>query len=486
MAAKPNMQYTTRMTARQNGGAVVPVPFDPNELWGLKRQHPITGTINGMGIRGTVMPEASGWAFTIGAAWLRPVLPEGIPAMDRRDETQTRRTNTTNHRSCQAARKRHQTTTNAMTTPLPTAPDRRLAVARWRLHNQHLAGRAATDPTAVIRRLLAVQAENHSQASWAIASRCQAPDASLFQRLHDEGAILRTHVLRPTWHFVLPDDIGWLLDLTRPRVARGWERQLEQEGVTRSIWERAATAISTVLSGRHLTRAELGDHLATEGFVFDGHALMLVTGLSEVHGLICSGPTREDQHTYALFTDRVRYTRHLDAAAARTELVARYVAGHGPVTDRDLAYWASMPLGEVRAGLADNNERFDTFDLDGSTFWHSNEPPNGETIEPRAHLLQILDEYYRGYQHTRNLLDIAGFKVHAGRESAIGMLIVDSQIAGDMKRTVDADKVTFDLRLLRSLTNDESDAVHTAALRYGNYLQRPAIVKVTIAPSTTA
>lgn len=158
------------------------------------------------------------------------------------------------------------------------------------------------------------------------------------------------------------------------------------------------------------------------------------------------------------------------------------MAGHGPATDRDLAYWATMPIGEVRAGLADNKERFASCDLDGSTYWHSNEPPDGETIEPRAHLLQILDEYYRGYQHTRNMLDGARFKIHAGRESAIGMLILDSQIAGDMKRTIESDKVTFELRLLRNLTDDETDAVDAAALRHGQYLQylqRLAIVKIT-------
>ena len=164
---------------------------------------------------------------------------------------------------------------------------------------------------------------------------------------------------------------------------------------------------------------------------------------------------------------------------------ARYVAGHGPVTDRDLAYWATMALGEVRAGLADNNERLGSFDLDGSTYWHINEPPDGETIEPRAHLLQILDEYYRGYQHTRNILDIAGLTVLGGRESAIGMLILDSQIAGDMKRTIDADRVTFDLRLLRGLTDDETQAVHAAALRYGHYLHRQPVVKLTRSPTTT-
>ena len=350
-------------------------------------------------------------------------------------------------------------------------PHEQFAIARWRLHNQHLAGTPATDATAVVRRLLAVQAENHAQASWAVGTRCHVPDAALFARLYDDGAILRTHLLRPTWHFVLPDDIGWLLDLSRPRLLRGWERQLEQEGITHAIWEQAATIITTALTGRHLTRAQLADHLAAEGFTFSGHALMLVTGLTEVHGLICSGPTQNSQHTYALLTERVPNTRRLEPEAARAELVARYITGHGPVTERDIAYWATMTLRDVRAGLADIADRLNSFELDGDTFWHTRADPGSDTIEPRAHLLQILDEYYRGYQHTRRLLDIAGRMV-AGREDSIGMAIIDSQIVGGMSRTIGNEYVTFDIRPMRELTEDETDAIHDATIRYGHFLNR--------------
>ena len=353
----------------------------------------------------------------------------------------------------------------------PATPQDQLAIARWRLHSQHLAGTPAIDAVAVVRRLLAVQAENHAQASWAVGARCHTPDAALFVRLYNDGAILRTHLLRPTWHFVLPDDIGWLLDLSRPRLLRGWERQLEQEGITHALWERAATVIATALTGQQLTRAELANHLADAGFNFSGHALMLVAGLTEVHGLVCSGPTRDSQHTYALFTERVPKTRRLEPDAARAELVARYVAGHGPVTERDVAYWATMTLRDVRVGLADIADRLSSFELDGDTFWHTTGAPDGSTIEPRAHLLQILDEYYRGYQHTRGLLDIAGQMV-AGREDSIGMAIIDSQLVGGMNRTIGREYVTFDIRPLRDLTDDETVAIHDAAARYGHFLNR--------------
>jgi Winged helix DNA-binding domain len=298
-----------------------------------------------------------------------------------------------------------------------------------------------------------------------------APDAALFGRLYDDGHLLRTHVLRPTWHFVLPEDIGWLLDLSRPRQLRGWERQLEQEHIDHKGWEHAAALITDTLAGQTLTRGELAEHLAANGNTMSGHALMLVCGLTELHGLICSGPTRDGQHTYALLSERVPSTRRLEPDEARAELVARYIGGHGPVTERDIAYWATMTLGEVRAGIANNADRLESFELDSTTFWHTpGDPPSGP-IEPRAHLLQILDEYYRGYQDSRNLLAIDGHQV-TGRESAAGMVIVDSQLVGHMKRTISPEHVTFDIQLLRPLDDGEHTAVQDAADRYGRFLDR--------------
>jgi hypothetical protein len=110
------------------------------------------------------------------------------------------------------------------------------------------------------------------------------------------------------------------------------------------------------------------------------------------------------------------------------ELALRYFTGHGPATERDLAYWATLTLTDVRAGLAQVRDRLDSFQHDGRTFWHApGDAPRG-TAEPAGHLLQILDETYRGYQDSRWLLDAAG-DVPRTRETATGMALVDAQLS---------------------------------------------------------
>jgi hypothetical protein len=155
---------------------------------------------------------------------------------------------------------------------------------------------------------------------------------------------------------------------------------------------------------------------------------------------------------------------------ALAELALRYFTGHGPATERDLAYWATLTLTDVRAGLQQVRDRLGSFQHDGRTFWHPPGNAPGGPQKPAGHLLQILDEIYRGYQDSRWVLDAAGH-VPRTRESAVGMALVDAQLLAAMRRTIAHDHVRFDLRPYRALTPPETEALDQAARRYGEYLR---------------
>ncbi|MEU8125370.1 winged helix DNA-binding domain-containing protein [Spirillospora sp. NPDC049024] len=327
--------------------------------------------------------------------------------------------------------------------------------------------------------LLAVQAENSSQAAWAVASRTRKPDRADLASLLDDGAVVRTHVLRPTWHFVRAEDVGWLLDLTGPRVRQVTGRQLrDTHGLDERAIDRAVTAVMEALESRgELTRAQLAEELRERGVLGGGQMPVILLAHAELDGLICSGRVSDGEHTYALMSERVPAPRRLDRTEALAELALRYFTGHGPATERDLAYWATLTLTDVRAGLHQVRDRLDSFQHDGRTFWHApGEAPDGPQ-DPGGHLLQILDETYRGYQDTRWVLDAAG-DVPRVREAAIGMALVDAQLSASMRRTVGRDHVRFDLRPYRALTPSQLEALDQAARRYGEYLRLEA--KVTL------
>ena len=348
---------------------------------------------------------------------------------------------------------------------------RDLDIARWRLRSQRLVGPYATSAGDAVRLLLAVQAENPGQAAWAVASRTQHPDQADLAGLLDVGAVLRTHVLRPTWHFVRAEDIGWLLDLTGPRIRRLTGQQLRAaHGLDeRSAGQAVAAVAQALAAGGHLTRAQLAGEMRERGIEGSGQLLMILLAHAELDGLICSGRTVNGEHTYALMSERVPGPRRLGRAEALAELALRYFTGHGPATERDLAYWASLTLTDVRAGLRQVRDRLGSFQHDGRTYWHAPGDPPGGPQQPAGHLLQILDETYRGYQDSRWVLDAAG-DVPRTRESATGMALVDAQLLAAMRRTITNDHVQFDLRPYRALTPPQIEALDQAARRYGTYL----------------
>ena len=350
-----------------------------------------------------------------------------------------------------------------------------LDIARWRLHSQHLVWPYAVSAGEAVGSLLAVQAENPSQAAWAVASRTPNPDQAELAALLDDGAVVRTHVLRPTWHFVRAEDAGWLLDLTGPRLRRVTGQQLRNaHGLDDRSVGRAVTAVTQALaSGGQLTRAQLADELRDRGIAGSGQMLMILLAHAELGGLICSGTVAGGERTYALMDERVPAPRRLGRTEALAELALRYFTGHGPATERDLAYWATLTLTDVRAGLAQVRDRLDSFQHDGRIFWHAPGDAPGGPQEPAAHLLQILDETYRGYQDSRWVLDAAGH-VPRTRETAAGMVLADAQLLAAMRRTISHDHVQFDLRPYRALTPAEIEALDQAASRYGEYLQLKA------------
>ena len=347
-----------------------------------------------------------------------------------------------------------------------------LDIARWRLRTQHLVSPYAVSAREAVGSLLAVQAENPGQAAWAVASRTPKPDHAELAALLDEGAVVRTHVLRPTWHFVRAEDVGWLLELTGPRVRRVTGQQLrDAHGLDERSIGQAVTAVTHVLASRgQLTRPQLADELRRRGIRGNRQMLMILLAHAELGGLVCSGRVAGGEHTYALMDERVRAPRRLTRAEALAELALRYFTGHGPATERDLAYWATLTLTDVRAGLEQVHDRLGSFQHDGRTFWHAPGQPPTRPQQPAGHLLQILDETYRGYQDSRWLLDAAG-NVPRTREAATGMALVDAQLLAAMRRTITPGHVQFDLRPYRALTPPQIEALDQAASRYGEYLR---------------
>lgn len=352
-------------------------------------------------------------------------------------------------------------------------------IAAWRLHSQWL-NQPGDDVRSVVGHLLGVQAENQRQSEWALAARTRDPRPAAVPDLLTDGALVRTHVLRSTWHYALADDIGWLLDLSAARVRGIVTSMLAQRGFDDGTVRLVADIVTASLAETpDQTRQELRAAIAAVGLDIDGMAAAQILAVVELDELICSGRPRDGEHTYALFSDRVPRPRRLDREEALAELVVRYVTGHGPATARDIAYWATLGLRDVSRGLAAAADRLSSFEHDDTIFWHAAdaEPPT-VAGSPRGHLLLALDEMHNGFQHSRYVIDEAGLVPRATRYPAVGMALVDGQFVAVHTRTVTPTFVRFDLVGWRQLEADEVAVLAEAAERVGSYLGLPARITV--------
>ncbi len=222
-----------------------------------------------------------------------------------------------------------------------------------RLTSQLLAGPPARDAVAVTRRLLAVQGQDPRGARLAIRARTTGTLAADVDRaLSENRSLLITWLNRGTLHMVCSEDYGWLAALTAPRLLTGNTRRLAQEGVPPNAAERGVAVIERSLAEEGpLTRMQLRDRIAAKGVRTEGQALVHLLMLACLRGYAVRGPMVGREHAYALVHDWLGTSAPVARERALAELARRYLAGHGPAGDRDLAKWAGLPLRDARAGL---------------------------------------------------------------------------------------------------------------------------------------
>jgi|SRR5579864_8372754 len=334
----------------------------------------------------------------------------------------------------------------------------------------------------LVAHLGAVQAQDYPGARWALGLRMRGANDRSLEAAFDRGEILRTHVLRPTWHFVAPDDIGWLQQLTGPRVKATTQSYTRRLGLDEPMLAWCESMLTRALEGGgSLTRAEVGAAVQIGDSAVLGQLLMR----AELDGLVCSGPPRGREHTYMLLEERLEATRSLaarnpaPAARSRTaeealaELTWRYFSSHGPALVSDCVWWSSLPAREVKRGLELNRHRLESERIDGREYWFSSSSKEAPAVceGTPAHLLPNYDEYTVAYRHRELYYDAERNWTGNTRMDVpfTNVILVNGQVAGRWRR------VPGRQRLEHTWTMEpgpaEQEAVAAAEERYHRFFK---------------
>lgn len=356
-----------------------------------------------------------------------------------------------------------------------------LEVARRRLRHSGLTETPFETPVDVVSHLGAMQAQDYGPAKWSIAQRASSLTDDDLERAVADGSILRTHLLRPTWHFVARDDIRWLLALTGPRVQQQNGPRYRELELDERMLSRCRSAIESALEGEnHLTRNEIAEILDRAGIDVSGQRLPYVLMHCELEGVLCSGGRAGTKHTYALLDERVPKASPFDRDNALVELTRRYLTSHGPATVKDLRWWSSLTVADINQALDRLGSEVESETIEGLTLWSIAEDRAGSPRDAGAHLLQTYDELIVGYTESRFIGDPradASSAARAARTLPTGIVVVDTRIAGHWRRTLGKNVVSVEIVTYEDPKPKTTRALEAAVGELGRFLGREPVLE---------
>jgi hypothetical protein len=352
----------------------------------------------------------------------------------------------------------------------------RQEVLRRRLATQRLSGSGFATAADVVQLLACVQSQEYAHALWSLGMRSSGLMAADVQAEFDGGAFLRTHILRPTWHFVAAQDIRWILQVTAPRVQKLNQTIYRGEDLDQTTLDRGvAVIISELQGGRYRTRAELGDALAAARLPSTRLALAYMVMNAELVGVICSGPMRGAQQTYALLDERS------PGSAARmgdaSELARRFFFGHGPASVQDLARWSSLTIGQCRAAVDAVKDALDCATVEGVELWFDADGPAAQPF-PVALLLPLYDEITLSYPMI-NFPQLDGHPHQPGEDLFIGCVIIAETNVGLWRRTFKGRKMIMDVTLAPGVRAGSESLVEAAAADLATFVGKELELTIT-------
>ena len=348
-----------------------------------------------------------------------------------------------------------------------------MSIRHRRLQNQHLTGPKLNDPVDVLRSLVAIQGQDYYGAKWALAQRTTGCTDAHVEEAFSDGRILRLHVMRPTWHFVAPEDLRWLVKLTAPRVNVASTHAFRVAELDPPTLKKTNKAIAKALQGgKHLTRAELRDVIKRAG-VEPGNSMRLgyIMIRAELDLIVCSGARKGAQFTYALVDERVPNSTIRDSDDALGKLATRYFTTRGPATLSDFVWWSGLTMAQAKRGVEIAGADLRSEVMDERTLFSISQQQRVSTAK-KVHLLPAFDEYFIAYRdRTAGMHPELTQQVTSTRLIYSAPLVIDGLVVGGWKRVLKGDLVCVAIKPFRSFNGSERAAVSSAAEKFAEFLQ---------------
>lgn len=348
-------------------------------------------------------------------------------------------------------------------------------ISNGRLFSQQITATNFTTVKEVVSWMGAVQAQDYAMAKWAIGLRLPGSTDKMIEQAIDEANIIRTHVLRPTWHFVASDDARWMLELTAPRIIKRLSSRHKELELDEKTLLKTTQIIEKILQSRQLTRQEIMNELEKQGVRTNDFRSYHIMFDAELRGLVCNGSMRGKQFTYALLDERVPKKKTFKKDEALAKLTARYFASHGPAALQDFVWWSGLSVSDARIGLETAKPGLSCEKFQGKEYWFNEAVKTNTRKDENVHFLPAFDEFMVSYKDRSASLEDKNLSSAILRNGIFKPIIVKSgKVIGSWSRTIKKDKVIVKPVLFNPFLKVSEKTIRNAVERFGNFLNLEA------------
>ena len=276
-----------------------------------------------------------------------------------------------------------------------------MKIPNIRLQNQQLLNPLFRKPKELVSWMGAMQAQNYPMVKWAVGMRLKSATIQTVEKALRDGEILRTHVMRPTWHLVAAEDIRWMLKLSAQRIksandsfAKGWDLEITDE-----LYMKSYNLLEQILAGnKSLTKQEITGHFCRSGILAepDNNRMTRFMARAEQEGIICSGEDKGGKCTYALLEERVPPMPEITKDEALARLARSYFRSHAPAVLQDFIWWSGLPISDARQAIYLIASELTEEQWQGETWYSQADSRTRGRVSNSPHPLPTYDEYLLG------------------------------------------------------------------------------------------
>ncbi len=346
-------------------------------------------------------------------------------------------------------------------------------ISNFRLINQQIADSKFNKIKDIVGWMGALQAQDYTMVKWAIGSRLPGTCDAEIETAVKKADIIRTHILRPTWHFVSADDIYWMLELSSPQINSVTKTRDKDLGITESILKKSNLLFEKLLSGgKELTRKEIVEEFKRANIETENNRFYHLQMHAEIDGILFSRNSSYNNQTFSLLREIVPQTKTYTRDEALAKLATRYFTSHGPATVHDFSWWSGLSIGQSKRALDSISSDFISEEIENQTYWfsHSYAPTHKKDT---LFFLPAFDEFIISYKNRTASIPIEyQNKVFSSNGLFRPVIVVNGQVVGIWKRTIKKDTVFLETEFFQPKNNLILKKINNAAKPFGDFLHK--------------